>query len=129
MVEWRGDRDWRGVRGPFLCVSCVQGLNCGTQLSIPGHSPCPWHQATDCPNRDIPSTLPNIVSSSSAHRYTHPVLTPLHIALLLPQGQVVANHSWGCGTPFPSKGLGGQHETHHVSSIVLWKCQLIVYWR
>ena len=97
-------------------MSWVQGLNCETQLLVPGHSPCPWHQATDCPNRGIRSTLPSTVSSSSDHRYAHPTLAPLHIVLLLPQGQVVGSYNWDHGTLSPYKGLGGQYETRHVSS-------------
>ena len=120
MVEQRrGDGKSGGVQGPFLCVSGVRYLNYGTQLLILGRFPCPWHQATDCPNRDIPSTLPNTVSSSSACSCTQPILAPLHIVLLLPRGQAVGGYSWGCGTPFPYKGLEGPHETHCVSSIVL----------
>ena len=84
MVEWkRGGRECEDVRGPFLCVSRVRGLNHGTQLSIPERSPCLWHQATDCPNWGTPSTLPNTVSSSSAHSCAHPVLAPLRIVLPL----------------------------------------------
>ena len=79
----RGGEESGGVQGPFLCVSGVRCLNHGTQLSILGHFPYPGHQATDCLNRDIPSTLPNIVSSSSAHNCSHPVLAPLHIVLRL----------------------------------------------
>ena len=84
MVEWRGEGKGQGdVQGPFLCVSGVRGLNYGTQLLVPGHSPYPWHQATDCPNQDTPSILPGIVSSSSAHGCTHLTLAPLCIVLLL----------------------------------------------
>ena len=80
----RGDRYWRDVQWPFLYVSWVRDLNYGTQLSVPGCSPYPWHQATDCPNQGIPSTLPNIVVSSRAHKCAHPILAPLRIVLLLP---------------------------------------------
>ena len=38
------------------------------------------------------------------HRYTHPVLAPLHIVLLLPWGQVGLNCNWHCGTPFLCMG-------------------------
>ena len=38
MVEWRGDRDQRCVRGSFLCVSCVRSWNYGTQLLALGRS-------------------------------------------------------------------------------------------
>ena len=100
-------------------MSQVWGLNRETQLSVPGCSPCPRHQATDCLNRDIPSTLPNIASSSSAHRYAYLTLAPLHIVLLILQGQGEVGHSWDHGTLSPYKGLGGQHETRCVSSIVL----------
>ena len=100
-------------------MSGVRCLNYGTQLSVLKRSSCPWHQATDYPNWGIPSTLPDTVSSSSAHSCAHPTLAPLHIVLPLPQGQVAAWHSWDCGTPFPYKGLEGPHETHRVSSIVL----------
>ena len=93
-------------------------MNCETQLSVLGRCPYPWHQATDCPNRDIPSILPDIASSSSARDCAHPTLAPLRIVLLLPQGQVVAGHNWDRGTPFLYKGLGGRHETRHVFSIV-----------
>ena len=89
MIELRrGSEEHVDIQRPFLCVSGVLGLNYGTQLSILGHSPCPWHQATDCPDRGIPSTLPNTVSSSSAHGYVRLELAPLRIVLLLPQGQV-----------------------------------------
>ena len=119
MVEQRrGEEKSRGVQGPFLCVSRVHSLNCGTQLLILGRSPCPWHQATGCLNQDIPSTLPNTVSSSSAHSCAHPILAPLCIVLLLPRGQVVDGHNWDRGTPFPYKGLEGLHETRRVSSTV-----------
>ena len=120
MVEKRrGNGEREDVLGPFLCVSGVRDLNYETQLSVPGRSPCPWHQATDCLNQGTPSTLPSIVSSSSAHSGAHPVLAPLRIVLLLPQGQVVVRHNWDRGTPFLYKGLSDPHETHHVSSIVL----------
>ena len=104
--------------GPFLCVSGVLGLDYGTQLSALGRCSYPWHQATDCLNQGIPSTLPNTVSSSSAHSCAHLTLVPLRIVLLLPRGQVAVGHNWDRGTLSLYKGLEGQHETHHVSSIV-----------
>ena len=119
MIEKKGDGDRRYVQWPFLCVSWVRGLNHGTQLSIPGCSPCPWYQPTDCLNQGIPSILPDIVVFPSTHKCAHPILAPLHIVLLLLQGQVEVSYNLGCGTPFPYKGLGGQRETCHVSSIVL----------
>ena len=119
MIEQRGNGDWRVIQEPLLCVSWSWDLNCETQLLVPGRSPCPWRQATDCPNQGIPSTLPSIASSSSAHRYTHPVLAPLCIVLLLPRGQGEVGYSWDHGTLFPYKGLEGQHDTRCVSSIVL----------
>ena len=102
----------------FICELGL-GLNYRTQLLVPGHSPCPWHQATDCPNQGIPSILPDIVVFSSAHKCAHPSLAPLHIVLLLPQGQVVDGCSLDCGTPSLYKGLRDLCETHCVSSIVL----------
>ena len=113
-----GNGEHEDVLGLFLCVSEVRSLNCETQLLVPECSPYLWHQATDCPNRDILSTLPNTASSSSAHSCAHPALAPLHIVLLLPRGQAVVRCNWDCGTPFLYKGLEGPHETHRVSSIV-----------
>ena len=83
MVAWRGDESREDVQLSFLCVSWVRSSKHETQLLIPGCSPCLWCQPTDCPNQGIPSTLPNTVSSSSAHTDTHPVLAPLHIVLRL----------------------------------------------
>ena len=100
-------------------MSWVQSLNYETQLLPLGCSPYPWHQPTDCPNLGIPSTLPDIVASSSAHGYVHLGLAPLCIVPLLPQGQVKVSYSLDCGTLFLYKGLGGQCETHSVSSTVL----------
>ena len=93
-------------------------MNYETQLLALGRCPYPWHQATDCPNQSITSTLLNIASFSSAHSCVHPVLAPLHIVLLLPRGQVVVGHNWDRGTPSLYKGLQGRHETRRVSSIV-----------
>ena len=100
-------------------MSGVRGLNYETQLLVPGCSPCSWHQATDCPNRGIPSILPNTASSFSARGCTHPILVLLRIVLLLPRGQVVVGCNWDCGIPSLCKGLRDPHETHRVSSIVL----------
>ena len=100
-------------------MSGVRGLNYETQLLVPECSPYLWHQATDCPNWGIPSTLPNTVSSSSAHSCTHPILAPLHIVLLLLQGQVVVGRNWDRGIPSLSKGLVGPRETRCVFSIVI----------
>ena len=100
-------------------MSGVRGLNYETQLLVPGHSPCPWHQATDCPNWGIPSIILNTASSSSTRGCAHPILVLLRIVLLLPRGQVVVRRSWDRGTPFLCKGLRDPHETHCVSSIVL----------
>ena len=84
MVERRGEgKEWGDVQGPFLCVSGVHGLNHGTQLLVLGHSPYPWHQATDCPNQGTLSILPSIASFSSARDCAHPTLAPLCIVLLL----------------------------------------------
>ena len=100
-------------------MSRVCGLNYETQLSVLGRSPCPWHQATDCPNRGILSTLPNTASSSSARGCAHPILVLLRIVLLLSRVQVVVRRNWDRGTPSLCRGLRGLHETHRVSSIVL----------
>ena len=100
-------------------MSRVRGLNYGTQLLVPGRSPYPWHQATDCPNQGTPSILLDIVSSSSARGCAHPILAPLRIVLPLQSSQVVVGRNWHRGTPSPYKGLEGLHETRRVSSIVL----------
>ena len=97
----------------------ICSLNYGTQLLVPERSPYSWHQATDCPNRGIPSTLPNTVSSSSTHSCTHPTLAPLCIVLPLPQGHVGVGYSLVRRTLFLYKGLGGQCETQRVSSFFL----------
>ena len=97
----------------------VRDSNYGTQLLVPGRSPCPWHQATDCLNRDIPSILPSTASFSSARSCARLVFAPLRIVLLLPQGQVAVGRNWDRGTPSLYKGLRDLRETHRVSSIVL----------
>ena len=79
----KGDEEPEDVLGLLLYVSGVRGLNYGTQLLVPGRSPCPGHQATDCLSRDTPSTLLGIASSSSAHNGAHPALVPLRIVLRL----------------------------------------------
>ena len=84
MVEMRGDRSWSNAQDFFLCMSWVQSLKCETQLSVPGHFPYLEHLPIDYPSQGTLSTLPDTASSSSAHRYTHPALAPLHIVLFLP---------------------------------------------